>query len=122
MSEYKATCIITGKTFTDQEAEEHIAETSLGPVWAALWDSDIQFDEYGMALIPRKWKERFRILENASEDAFEKECPHDQLIECYSQEWVSGDCLRLDLQCSQCGKKGTMSVLLDPKNILWEKD
>jgi len=50
----------------------------------------------------------------------EQECKHDDNIECYDQEWVSGDCLRLDLQCSTCGRKGSLSVVLDPTKISWE--
>jgi hypothetical protein len=52
----------------------------------------------------------------------DEKCKHQGQITVTDQEWVSGDCMRLDVECEECGRKGSLVVVLDPKLVLWESD
>jgi hypothetical protein len=51
----------------------------------------------------------------------QKDCKHTGQITVTDEEWVSGDCLRLDVECEECGRRGSLTVVLDPDVILWDK-
>jgi hypothetical protein len=51
----------------------------------------------------------------------DKNCQHED-VDIISQDWVSGDTIEFLVECRYCGKRGSITIDINPGLVQWQDD